>query len=383
MAKYWKNKKSWQKDKEREARFKINHLTLVQCEESIHKIKTEILEIQKNIKKNKEDLPKNISKIIHMYKKAVGYSKYIENINKNKIEKIKIKSKKRNGFLGAILLNALSLNNLSEKEKKEIQIIQDRNTQEINIIESFDKALDMVLEYIGFNHKQNGEGYIAAIKKYSNWHNHPKNIYLLVEAGKLYKNNLSKYQVDIKLNAISSNFKGLNSLKSFLAFRKSFFDLIGLKLDNRFSQDAFGFEMIRFKFDDDPYSNGISKLRNELKLLKSLKPKLKEQEKSARIKGYEDRARQGSSNLKKNLEYQLKLLNKCPYCRKEIAFETCHADHIYPIAKGGLTTKSNMVLVCEECNRSKSKSTLRQFAKKHSLNLDQIEKDLDLLGKDI
>ena len=41
-----------------------------------------------------------------------------------------------------------------------------------------------------------------------------------------------------------------------------------------------------------------------------------------------------------------------------------------------------MVLVCEECNRSKSKSTLRQFAKKYNLNLNQIEKDLDLLGKD-
>jgi 5-methylcytosine-specific restriction endonuclease McrA len=71
----------------------------------------------------------------------------------------------------------------------------------------------------------------------------------------------------------------------------------------------------------------------------------------------------------------------CPYCGL-ILLTNIHADHIYPLAKGGESTKKNMVLVCAECNSKKGSLTLQAFIKKYSLNRDVIEDRLSALGKD-
>lgn len=58
-----------------------------------------------------------------------------------------------------------------------------------------------------------------------------------------------------------------------------------------------------------------------------------------------------------------------------------HADHIYPVAKGGLSTTKNMVYVCAICNKKKSDLTLREFIIKEKLSRDRVERNLELLKK--
>ena len=71
----------------------------------------------------------------------------------------------------------------------------------------------------------------------------------------------------------------------------------------------------------------------------------------------------------------------CPYCGFTLT-TTAHADHIYPVSKGGESTKKNMVLVCSDCNSKKSSLTLQAFIKKFDLDRDEIESRLQSLGKD-
>jgi hypothetical protein len=90
-----------------------------------------------------------------------------------------------------------------------------------------------------------------------------------------------------------------------------------------------------------------------------------------------DRKRKIASNIKKHL-----IKNEfCPYCDSHL-YENIHADHIYPVAKGGESTVKNMVYVCIDCNSKKSDMTLQQFIKKYDLNRNKIEKNLEEMGKD-
>jgi hypothetical protein len=70
----------------------------------------------------------------------------------------------------------------------------------------------------------------------------------------------------------------------------------------------------------------------------------------------------------------------CPYCVK-LMFDGGHADHIYPVSKGGHSIETNMVKVCGDCNMKKSNLTLREFITKFKLDRDTIEQRLDELGK--
>ena len=69
----------------------------------------------------------------------------------------------------------------------------------------------------------------------------------------------------------------------------------------------------------------------------------------------------------------------CPYCGEFIS--EAHIDHIYPVAKGGLSTTKNMVRVCSICNMKKKDLTLSQFIRKYKLDREFIEGNLDLLNK--
>lgn len=44
----------------------------------------------------------------------------------------------------------------------------------------------------------------------------------------------------------------------------------------------------------------------------------------------------------------------CPYCRKQFEIEDMHGDHIKPWSKGGITERSNLQMLCTECNTKKS-----------------------------
>lgn len=89
-----------------------------------------------------------------------------------------------------------------------------------------------------------------------------------------------------------------------------------------------------------------------------------------------------ASPVKSRLNEQFKTLNKCPYCCVQIDKSNAHADHIYPVSKGGLSTPKNMVFICSSCNLSKGNKTLNQFIKENNLQRKVIEYNLDLINKD-
>ncbi|NMH25302.1 HNH endonuclease [Flavobacterium solisilvae] len=71
----------------------------------------------------------------------------------------------------------------------------------------------------------------------------------------------------------------------------------------------------------------------------------------------------------------------CPYCNNLIV-GFYHADHIYPISKGGLSTERNMIYVCSDCNLKKSDLTLQKFIIKYNLDRNLIESNLQMFNKD-
>ncbi|MCQ2379182.1 MAG: HNH endonuclease [Victivallaceae bacterium] len=44
----------------------------------------------------------------------------------------------------------------------------------------------------------------------------------------------------------------------------------------------------------------------------------------------------------------------CHYCGKKFPVEKLTLDHVVPLARGGKSTRGNLVVSCLECNRSKS-----------------------------
>jgi len=71
----------------------------------------------------------------------------------------------------------------------------------------------------------------------------------------------------------------------------------------------------------------------------------------------------------------------CPYCGGSLG-EVPHADHIYPVSKGGRSTERNMIYVCSGCNKKKSDLTLTAFVRRYNLDREVIEERLRLMGKD-
>ncbi|MCP3686196.1 MAG: HNH endonuclease [bacterium] len=90
------------------------------------------------------------------------------------------------------------------------------------------------------------------------------------------------------------------------------------------------------------------------------------------------KTRQHAQKVKKIFS-QLRKFPLCPYCQNDLG-NTPHADHIYPVAKGGLSTIENMVYICAGCNRMKSDLTLREFILKYNLERDEVEKILEKLS---
>ena len=72
---------------------------------------------------------------------------------------------------------------------------------------------------------------------------------------------------------------------------------------------------------------------------------------------------------------------QCPYCGGSLGISP-HADHIYPVSKGGRSVERNMVFVCPSCNTKKAHRTLSAFIKTFGLDRDEIEARLTELGKD-
>ncbi len=43
----------------------------------------------------------------------------------------------------------------------------------------------------------------------------------------------------------------------------------------------------------------------------------------------------------------------CHYCEKKVSFKNLTMDHLVPLARGGRSTKNNLVPACKNCNNKK------------------------------
>lgn len=107
-------------------------------------------------------------------------------------------------------------------------------------------------------------------------------------------------------------------------------------------------------------------------------------EKEARIvamaAAHAGKTRQLAQTIRRNIEHQRALLPICPYCGLSLGHDL-EADHIYPVARGGLSTVENMVFVCSVCNGRKRDMTLREFVKLLCFDQSTIDERLERLGK--
>ncbi|MGL1932998.1 MAG: HNH endonuclease [Desulfotalea sp.] len=66
------------------------------------------------------------------------------------------------------------------------------------------------------------------------------------------------------------------------------------------------------------------------------------------------RERGKARDLRKSRWWQQKTSSgKCYYCGKKVAYKDVTMDHILPIARGGQSSKDNLVPACKDCNNTK------------------------------
>ena len=115
--------------------------------------------------------------------------------------------------------------------------------------------------------------------------------------------------------------------------------------------------------------------------LRKAKEKEEKQEKQkvilARVAKADGKTREFATSVKSRIPQN----HVCPYCGNDLG-DNPHADHIYPVSRGGLSTKANMVYVCASCNFRKRDKTLRMFIEEFGLDRANIEIRLSKLGKE-
>ena len=137
----------------------------------------------------------------------------------------------------------------------------------------------------------------------------------------------------------------------------------------------------------------VAGIEKELKARLALDARsAREREAAERRQRQEERRKQQAALAAVRLEKQRELAESvrrklprdhpCPYCGQELGTSP-HADHIYPVSRGGLSVISNMVFVCQICNQNKADMPIIDFADAHSLDLMAIVTKLRWLGKKI
>ena len=154
-------------------------------------------------------------------------------------------------------------------------------------------------------------------------------------------------------------------------WRNSESEDVNLKTD--FNEENIYFEM--------SINNSVRKRFNYLKRVKTeINKKNKLNKTKALAAAHTDSSRELAESVKRKLEDQINQIKYCPYCFNDLG-QKPHADHIYPISMGGLSTPENMVYVCSSCNLKKMTFTLREFIEKYNLDKVRIEKTLKSLNK--
>jgi 5-methylcytosine-specific restriction endonuclease McrA len=115
--------------------------------------------------------------------------------------------------------------------------------------------------------------------------------------------------------------------------------------------------------------------------LAQAKEKESKKEKQRAIKARVAKADEKTRVLAASVKLRLPQDHLCPYCGKDLG-DSPHADHIYPVSRGGLSTSVNMVYVCTDGNAKKRDKTLRMFIEEFELDRSRIEERLSELGKE-
>lgn len=84
------------------------------------------------------------------------------------------------------------------------------------------------------------------------------------------------------------------------------------------------------------------------------------------------REREKAQKLKKSSWWQTQLnRGLCHYCEKKFARSELTMDHVVPVARGGMSTRGNVVPACKACNASKKLSTPAENLLKTLKNEDE------------
>ena len=135
--------------------------------------------------------------------------------------------------------------------------------------------------------------------------------------------------------------------------------------------------------------------RNESFSLRVIKSKIKKLDKKDKERNLRALASEKTSKTRQvaksqrskvNFDEQVGVYKNCPYCQNELGKfkgkNAAHLDHIHPVSKGGMSTKQNLVYICNSCNLSKKDKTLNSFIYEEKLNMDDVFEILRKLDKD-
>jgi len=68
--------------------------------------------------------------------------------------------------------------------------------------------------------------------------------------------------------------------------------------------------------------------------------------------------REKAKKLKLSQWWKIKIQKgECKYCQKTFSPSELTMDHLVPLARGGRSTRGNIVAACQECNRKKKLNT--------------------------
>ena len=74
-----------------------------------------------------------------------------------------------------------------------------------------------------------------------------------------------------------------------------------------------------------------------------------------------DPERYANSDLRRTVYDRDK--GQCQYCGRDVSYEDCNMDHIWPWKRNGVTAPHNLVVCCQECNKAKGNQRIGLDAK--------------------
>lgn len=125
------------------------------------------------------------------------------------------------------------------------------------------------------------------------------------------------------------------------------------------------------------------KIYHELKVLSELRKQIKDKRVRSLANATIKKVRSTSSATKRKHVSKSGNVIPCPYCERTHETVEMVLDHIYPVAKGGLDTDENTVLVCKQCNTKKSDKTLMVFCTQMKFDYTKVGARLMKMGKGV